>query len=253
MSAHRFFVAEPLPAPDAQGSVRLPLSASDLHHLRDVVRIREGEVVEVVEPAGDIVSVRIAGADAEAILAVVISRRQVRADAAQRLTLVQGVAKGDKMDAIVRQAVEVGATRIVPVLFERCVVRLDDRKRVERRDRWQRIALSAAKQAHRSAIPSVSTPVTLAELPLQLADVGHVIVLWEEEEGKRLTEVLADVSAHAEAALVIGPEGGLSDREVEQLRAEGAITASLGPYILRTETAAIAALALAVDSLGRHA
>jgi 16S rRNA (uracil1498-N3)-methyltransferase len=247
MSAHRFFLASPL-ADDAD--VALGLSTADVHHAVDVLRLRIGEEIDVVEPDGRVWRLRVTEASRRGVFATRIA--PVAAVDSPRVTLFQGVAKGEKMDDIVRQAVEIGAEQIVPVLTARCVVQLDAAKRVARGERWRRVALAAAKQAKRTGVPPVSDPVSLSDaLPLLSAFDGAV-VLWEESVGEGVAEAArrCATSPQARVALIVGPEGGLAAEEVAALQAIGATTASLGPTILRTETAAIVALALAIGALG---
>jgi 16S rRNA (uracil1498-N3)-methyltransferase len=137
-------------------------------------------------------------------------------------------------------------------MTSRTIVRLDAEKRAARGDRWQRIAKSAAEQAKRSSVPQVSAPVSIAEALIQLADYDRIVVLWEDSRGTGLADALADLRGRSDAriALVIGPEGGLSAEDVDALVACGAVVASLGPTVLRTETAAVVALALALGALG---
>ncbi len=251
MSAHRFFLESALPADAAPGSdVILPLSDEDRHHLVSVLRVRVGETIEVVEPgAGSAWTVRVA--QTSPVVSATLVERLVRV-VHPHVTLVQGVAKGDKMDAIVRQAVEVGASEIIPVLSGRSVVKLDERKRADRGERWRRIAKSAAEQSHRSEVPLVHDPSTLKSVLPLLAAHDEVIVLWEEARGSGLRAAVESwvATPGAKIAVVVGPEGGLSAEEVAELESVGARTVTLGHTILRTETAAIVALALVTWSLG---
>ncbi len=251
MSAHRFFLTDALPA--GEGAVAAPLSLADLHHARSVLRIAEGEQIELVEPGGVGWRVRVVSSGAEGVAVERVERLE-RAEQPfhPQITLVQGVAKGEKMDAIVRQAVEVGAVEIVPVLFERSVVKLDAKKRADRGMRWRRIAKSAAEQSHRDTVPLVHDPATLEEALPAIAAHDGVIVVWEEARGQGLTAGVASWATEpgVRVALVIGPEGGLSATEVERLQELGAIPVTLGATILRTETAALVALALAVHAFG---
>lgn len=246
MSAHRFFLTAQLPDGDP---VAVPLSDADLHHATGVLRLRAGEAIEAVEPEGGVWRLVIERAGPEGLVA----RREAPVHSARvpDLTLVQGVAKGEKMEAIVRQAVEVGATRIIPVLTERTIVRLDARKAADRAERWRRIAKSAAEQAHRDSVPPVDQPAPLDASALVDAH-DLVVVLWEDEAHTSLATALAAVAGResASVAVVVGPEGGLSAGEVAALVEAGAVTAGLGPTILRTETAAVAGLALASHLLG---
>ena len=167
------------------------------------------------------------------------------------VTLFQGVAKGDKMESIVRQAVEVGVAAVVPVLTSRSVVRMDDHKRAQRSERWRRISRSAAEQSRRANVPEVHDVVTFADACRLLEGFDRIIVLWEEQAGSLVTSVVRGSfdSTHMRVAVVVGPEGGLSAEEVSELRARGALVASLGPSIMRTETAAVVGLSLVIAAL----
>ncbi|MDZ4168831.1 MAG: 16S rRNA (uracil(1498)-N(3))-methyltransferase [Coriobacteriia bacterium] len=252
MSLHRFFLTEALAAGEG-ARVRLPLDSEDCHHAVSVLRLRVGEKIEGVEPDGGVWCARVEAADRDALVATLLTYTTPVARRRPQVTLVQGVAKGEKMDAIVRQAVEVGADAVLPVLTERSIVRLDERKRAERGERWQRIAKSAAEQAHRTRVPQVAHPADWREAREQLAGADAVVVLWEDEHATSLAEALAPLRGRTDAhvALVVGPEGGLSPDEVAVLREAGATVATLGEPILRTETAAVVAVALAIHELER--
>ena len=246
MTAHRFFLTAER---SADPSRPLPLSDGDLHHAADVLRLRVGEEIDVVDPDSSVWHVRVTEANRRAVFAETLG--QVEVASQPRVTLFQGVAKGEKMDDIVRQAVEVGAEAVVPVLTARCIVQLDARKRVQKGERWRRVAEAAAKQAKRASVPEVSDPLRLRDAIPLLADYDGAVILWEEYDGVGLTEAVrrcADGPA-ARIALLVGPEGGLAAEEVAALEAVGATVASLGPNILRTETAAVVALALAIEAL----
>lgn len=244
MSAHRFFLESALPVGD--GPVVAPLRAADLHHAVAVLRVRAGEQIELVEPDEDAGGwlVEVVSADASEILVRRVTHL-VRSYH-PRVTLVQGVAKGEKMDTIVRQAVEVGAAEVIPVLTARSVVKLDARKRADRGERWRRIARSAAEQAHRDYVPAVHDPIDLAGALALLADYDAVVVLWEDERRRHLRSAVESFlpGTDVRIAVVVGPEGGLAPEEVAALESIGAVTSSLGDSILRTETAAVVGLAL---------
>ena len=247
--AHRFFLIGPMPAEPDQP---LALSPGDVHHAVRVLRVRPGELVEVVAPGGEAMSAQVVSAGDEGVVVSVLGPVSGPSQRLPRVTLFQGVAKGEKMDAIVRQAVEVGAEEIVAVMTARTVVRFDAAKRISRGERWQRIAKSAAEQAKRSSVPSVSEPMDFGEALALLDGYQRVVVLWEESRGSGLAEALAGLAGEVDVrvALVVGPEGGLAAEEVDALVAYGAVEASLGPTVLRTETAAVVSLALAIAALG---
>lgn len=250
MSAHRFFLTSGLASDAVGGSVvGLPLSPQDLHHAVSVLRVRIGERIEVVSPDGIGWAVAVTDAQPDGLSAELLER--LDPESTPDITLVQGVAKGEKMDAIVRQAVELGARAIIPLLSERCVVRLDETKSASRTARWRRVAGSAAEQSHRSSIPRVSEPMTLARFCETLADYDAVVVLWEDESQGGLAAALRAAAVRSpRVAVVVGPEGGLAASEVDVLRAAGAAVVGLGPTIMRTETAAIVGLALVASHLG---
>lgn len=243
MSRSRFFAEAPVP--DAG---ELPLAASDVHHLRDVLRLGPGDEIEVAF-AGEVWIVRLDAVD-EGVTGTRIERLP-HAAPLPRVTLAQALAKGEKMDTVVRQATELGVLRIVPFAAERSVVRLEPAKAAARTERWRRIAESAAKQAHRADVPQVDEPVALPDLPSALAGTT-ILVAWEDADGAPgIAAALAAAGAAAPGvSVIIGPEGGLTDGEVALLRDAGATCVSLGPTILRTETAGVVAAALAIHSLG---
>lgn len=261
MSAHRFFLAGALPAGAADGSeagdaasaVELPLSPEDVHHATSVLRIAPAEKIEVVEPDGAVWLAEVVEALPERVSARVLSQLAA-SDAGPDVVLVQGVAKGEKMDDIVRHAVEIGASAVVPFVAERSIVRMDAAKRAARGERWRRIATSAAKQAHAARVPQVHDPAGVAEAVAAVAGCDRVVVLWEDagDGAPGVAQALAGLRAAdgARVAVVVGPEGGLSPAEVAAFTDAGAVTATLGANVLRTQTAALVALALAVHELG---
>ncbi|MDI6902003.1 MAG: 16S rRNA (uracil(1498)-N(3))-methyltransferase [Anaerosomatales bacterium] len=245
MALHRFFCEGPLPAE----SGTLSLSAADIHHVRDVLRLAPGDEVVCVGADGIAARVRLTLV-AETIEGTVLG--ELPPARLPRVTLVQGVGKGEKMDAVVRQCTEIGVERIVPLTSSRTVVRLDARKAEARRERWQRIAAEAAKQAQRDAVPEVAAVSTLADVAAELGRHALALVCWEDAEAEG---VRAAIARHAPApgasvAVVVGPEGGLSAEEVDALIDAGAVPVSLGPTILRTETAGVVASALVIHELG---
>lgn len=168
------------------------------------------------------------------------------------VTLVQGLAKGEKMDTIVRQAVEAGASEVIPVSFRRSIVKLEPHKAAARAERWNRIADSAAKQAHRASVPVVREPMDVDAAIDALASHDLVLVCWEEEHAAGLMDSLLRLDADAlpsKVAVVVGPEGGIDASEVSDLVARGAVTVALGDTILRAETAAVVAVAVTVQTL----
>jgi len=187
---------------------RARLAPADLHYLRDVLRLGPGAPVEVFDGAGGVHEGRLEGDD------LLVGPRREAPPPAARVHLVLALARGERFDLVVQKATELGASRILPFEAARSVVRLDPARGAERQRRWQRIAAEAARQCGRADVPEVAPP-----------------------------GALVDRSAAGPGA-VVGTEGGLAPEEVLACLAAGARLATLGPRILRFETAAIAAVAL---------
>jgi 16S rRNA (uracil1498-N3)-methyltransferase len=162
------------------------------------------------------------------------------------ITVYQGLPKAEKMELVVQKLTELGAARLVPVKMERCVVKLDEKDGKKRRERLQKIAREAAKQCKRGGCLEVTEPQTWKQL--QEALRGHDLLLtpWEDANGYGMKAARAEFPDAKRIGIVIGPEGGMSEGEVSALEALGGKTVTLGPRILRTETAAIASCAMAM-------
>ena len=251
MSLHRFFLLAPLgdsrpPAPAE--TVQLALAAADARHLSRVLRLAEGDRVVAVEPGGRQLVVRLA-AVAPDVLGVVEEELPAREE--PHVTLVQGVGKGNKTDLVVQKATELGVEAVLPVLTARSVVRFDARKRAERGDRWRRVAAEASKQSQRATVPMIEDPEDMAAVVSALAEFDRVVVPWEEAgDAPGMGAALAGLGRESRVAVVVGPEGGLAPSEIEAMSAVGAIPVTLGRNVLRTETAGIVAVALALYELG---
>ena len=163
------------------------------------------------------------------------------------VSLAMGLGKGGKADLVVEKAVELGVERVTPVITARGVSRPGEEAGARITERLSRVAAAAAAQSHRFEIPVVDSPIPIEELARRLTAFDASVVLWEEAtgSGSGMAQALAAVPARARVCVVVGPEGGLEAEEVGMLTAAGARIATLGPTILRTETAGIVAVALA--------
>jgi len=173
------------------------------------------------------------------------------------LTLIQGISASDRMDTTIRQVTELGVSEIIPLCSERSIVRLDDRRKQARIERWKRISISASEQSGQMMVPSINEPFGLDQVLALLSGYDALICCWEEPNGVSIKEALKrSLKKHRaqyddpKVALFIGPEGGFSLAEVENMRQQGAVVATLGSTILRTETAAVVASALVLYELG---
>ena len=249
MSLHRFFLDNQVIAAEKEAVFPLRLSADDARHAR-VLRLAPGEHVTVVDAAQDYFECEIAAFD-DALPQVRIARHLDEPEATPQVVLMQGLAKGDKVETVIRHATELGVAAFLPFSCERSVVRLDARKAAAKAERWRAIAKSAAMQSGQRAVPEVREPMALAQACELLAGATALLVCWEEAPQ---TAHIAD-PADARVGVVVGPEGGLTEREVDALLScnPRASLVSLGPAVLRTETAGIVAPALVLHELSRMA
>lgn len=230
-------------APPAIGDT-VALSPEESGHMLKALRMKAGDPVQLIA-AERLFLARIDSVSQNAVKAILLEELP-SPEAAVRVTLLQGLPKADKLEWIVQKATELGAYRVLPVEMARSVARITN-KDDQKRERLQRIALEAAKQAGRAHVPEVMKAVRLSEALKALK--GAVYVAWEEETALRLSEALA-LDKPGEITLVIGPEGGIAPEEIERLRAHGAKAVTLGRRILRTETAGLCALAVTMAALG---
>ncbi len=227
----------------------ITLDTEDVNHAYRVLRLRKGAAVVVADGRGTayhgiIVSIT----PREVVVWLVEPARAI--EPALKVTLLQSLTKGEKMDLVIRQAVELGVSRIIPVSTERSIPRLTGSREAARLLRWQKIARSAAAQCRRALLPSVEA---ICDLNKVLEEISGQLTLipWEHEHERGLADLLRQKKpANNEALLFTGPEGGFSSAEIEALCAAGATTVHLGPRILRAETAAIAALAMVQSAWG---
>ena len=248
---NRFFLDRILPL--EQQTVEL--TGADAHHLRDVLRARPGEAVVVCDAAGTDHRCEVTGSDAERVILAIVERCAAETEPPYEAVLLQGLAKGDRMDVLVQKSVELGVSRIVPFAAARSVVRLDREDGVRKSERWSRIAEEAAKQCGRSRIPRVDPPVPfdealgiasrsdLAFLPWEL-ERERTLHTWRLEEGtRRVLGEAVRTGVPPTISFLIGPEGGFAEEEVRKALSVGLSTISLGRRILRAETAGPTVLA----------
>ncbi len=222
------------------------LTGDDAHHLGFTLRARAGDRVVVVDPAHRVAEMEVSSFTADSVTLRLVRPLEADTESPLRLTLAMCLPKGDKMDFIVQKAVELGAAAIAPLTAANCVVRYDAAKAAARREKWQRVAREAAKQCGRSAIPEVA-PIRPLTGWLEEAAAGgaeRIFMAYEGEREQPLKEWLRGFTSGAVTALV-GPEGGFDPGEVRRARELGVATVSLGPRVLRAETAALAVLAIA--------
>lgn len=239
---HSFYIESP-----ADGVAALP--PEEAKHALKVLRLGPGDEVcamdgvggrwrgEIIKASGGCVTVRLTEAlpDNEAPV---------------RLTVYEGLPKADKLDFIAQKLTELGAAALVPVKMERCVVKLDGKDGEKRRERLSKIAREAAKQCRRARPLEVAAPMGWKDALAAMARHDLLLIPWEDAAGTRLSDVQRQFPDARNIGIVVGPEGGIAPEEIEAMRAAGGRTVTLGPRILRTETAAVVSAALAMQLWG---
>ena len=228
--------------------VNLPLAAGTeatlpdhaAEHVMRVLRLGVGDAVTLFNGDGNNYQATIRAAGKHAVTLLVSSEQGAANESPLALTLAQAVARGEKMDWIVQKATELGVIRIVPLLTERTQVQLDSMRAQKRLEHWRAVAVSACEQSGRARVPDITAPSTLQEwLTCLPVNPGLLVALQPEAQLKPRDLHFAT----PRGILVSGPEGGMGDRDLSELHDAGFISLSLGPRVLRTETAGLAALA----------
>lgn len=237
--------------PEDIGKDRAFIRGGELHHLQRVLRLRSGDEVAVFDGRGRGFRGRIESIEASRAGVVLGEPEDPRAEPKIRITLLQGIPHGERMDLIVEKATELGASRIVPVVSARSVVRPRS-GRWGKMDRWRRIAVSAAKQSGRLVVPEIAEPesyeAALNESPSSAA-TERIVFHTAAESASCPAEPLQSGKPFSVLVLV-GPEGGFTEEEFAAATAAGWRAASLGPRTLRADTAAVAALTLVLARAG---
>lgn len=245
MSMHRVCVpAETLRQPI------ITLSPSVAHYIRHVLRLRVGDEITAFDGAGQEYLVRLTSVAATHVQGERLASLASPRLPSQSCILGQALPKGAKMDLIVEKCSELGLTTLVPLYTERTVVREASERLVTKMARWQRIAAAAARQCGRRTLLEVQPPMALRDFCVHYGSAPVKLVCWEEERQQGIRQVLESMTDQGPVVIVIGPEGGLTAHEVEVARTEGFTTVSLGPHLLRTETAAIVLTGIVRYSLG---
>ena len=230
----------------------IAITGGDAHHLAHVMRAQIGDVITVVDAAGQAAEMAVTALTRDAVH--LRMQRVLPAETADReVILVQALLKGEKMDFVVQKAAELGTVCVCPIVTEHVVVRYDAKKVAAKVARWQKIADEAAKQCGRRTLMRVAPVVSLTELLRDSAYIGAAdtatIFCYEQEERQSMRTVLRGTEARR-VTLIVGAEGGFSPAEAAAVTAAGGQSVSLGHRILRAETASLTALAVTQYELG---
>lgn len=238
---YRFYISE-----DQISENEITITGSDVNHIRNVLRLEEGDWVVACNGEGKDYVSRVLAVEKDHVSLQVEKVQSTGTELPTKITLFQGIPKKEKMEFIIQKAVELGVYEIVPVMMKRCVVRFSDERKMEKKqERWQAIAEAAAKQCDRGIIPVVHAPVTMEQAIDMARDLDFNVIPYELQDGiDRSREIVAHACQKESVGIFIGPEGGFEAKEVEHAVANGIEPITLGKRILRTETAGMALLAI---------
>lgn len=237
---YQFFVE------DAQvGTDSVTIEGSDVNHIKNVLRMKQGEKVRISTSSGKNYFGTIADLSDAMVLVDILEECADDTELDNKIYLFQGLPKSDKMELIIQKAVELGAYEIIPVAMKNCVVKLEEKKAAGKVARWQEIAKSAAKQSKRSLIPAIQMPMSYKEALAKAKTLDVVLIPYENARGMAATkEAIEQIRPGQSIGIFIGPEGGFADVEIEQAKDGKMQLISLGKRILRTETAGLATLSI---------
>ncbi|RFU65761.1 16S rRNA (uracil(1498)-N(3))-methyltransferase [Peribacillus glennii] len=227
-----------------ENSIRI--TGEDYHHITRVMRMEPGDKLICVKKNGQAALCEITEIVNETVVGTVIEWMNDNNELPVRVAIASGLPKGDKLEYIVQKGTELGAHEFIPFIAARSIVKWDQKKAAKKTERLEKIAKEAAEQSHRTIIPDVSDPKTLADLLTCSKEFDFKLIAYEEEakrgETGALASVLSELKPGQSLLFVFGPEGGLTQGEIEKLIEAGFLACGLGPRILRTETAPLYAL-----------
>lgn len=241
---HRFFVNK-----NQIDNNNIYIKDKDLAHIKNVLRLKTNDKIEVSCDGLNYLC-EIDQITKEAVKANILSTSTGNSESNINITLYQGLAKGSKMDLIIQKCVEIGVKDFYAVETDRTIVKINNQKKEDSKiDRWQAIAEEAAKQSKRDYIPKIKGIISFKDMIEVLKEEGNTIVPYENEENLSIKEGLKDINGN-KINLIIGPEGGFEEAEIQSLIDIGAKIVTLGPRILRTETAGVVASTIILYELG---
>lgn len=240
---HRFFIP-----PDHIAPEDIVFPPEQARQIRVVLRMDVGATVAVLDNVGMMYEVALTAVTRDNVIGKIISRQPAPGEPTASLTLYQSFLKRDKFEMVLQKGTEVGVSRFVPLITKRTLVQSTEMK-ANKKNRWETILAEAAEQSERGRIPELATAVTFKTMLSELEQFDLTVMMWEREGGVGIKTAVQTQTPIKTAAILIGPEGGWTEQEVEQAQQSGAKIVTLGPRILRTETAAIVASALLLHEL----
>lgn len=227
----------------------ITVTGDDVQHISRVLRLKCGDCIEICDMCGTDYLCTVSSVSKTAVTANIIKKMPNSSESNLNITLYQGIPKGDKLDFIIQKSVELGAKRIVPVVMQRTVVKF--KNAALKTERQRKIAAEAAKQSKRGIIPKVSSPICFDDMINEIKNSAALSILaYENEEQTDIKSVLKNNGDMTDINIIIGPEGGFEDDEIKSAKEANINIVTLGPRILRCETAPVAVISAAMYELG---
>ncbi|MBS4173587.1 16S rRNA (uracil(1498)-N(3))-methyltransferase [Bacillus sp. FJAT-49736] len=228
------------------GEKEVILLGDHFHHIARVMRMSPGNEIFIVFRNEKACIAKIVDITNDEIITSIVKWEEMKKELPVHVTIASGLPKGDKLELIIQKGTELGAFQFLPFIADRSIVKWDAKKEKKKLDRWLKIAEEAAEQSHRQHKPNILAPVSFKELLSISSNYIHKIVAYEENakqgESANFAKMLANFQEGDTVLIVFGPEGGISNQEIEQLKNNGFEICGFGPRILRTETAPLYAL-----------
>ncbi len=245
---HRFYVEE-----DQISGDEISISGSDVNHIKNVLRMRENEEIIICNGQGKDFQCIISQISGEEVIGKIQSIVESNTELETKIYLFQGLPKKDKMELIIQKAVELGVYEIIPVMTKRTIVKLDEKKKEQKKlERWQNIATSAGKQSARGIIPKVMKPMSYQEALNYAATLDYNIIPYEKADNIDNTrDIIKGVKSKNSVGIFIGPEGGFEESEIDKAKTIDMKPITLGRRILRTETAGFTIMSIIMFELER--
>jgi len=225
------------------------IEGKDTHHIINVLRLKKGDEI-VISDGSTEYQTSIYGVEKNRVILFLESKLQSNTESSIEIALFQGLPKSDKMELIIQKCTEIGVKKFIPIITRYSVVDIKNSNLNKKIERWNKISREACKQSGRTSLPEICMPISFEEALKQIEEFDLCIIPYEKEKTLKLKEVLDGVKNIKKVAIFVGPEGGFSEEEVDLALRYSAKLVSLGPRILRTETAAISVCSIVMYELG---
>ena len=234
---------------------KITIQGEDVNHIINVLRLKKQDELNIcnIDNSENYIA-QIEQISKTQIMCQIIEKMDSNAESNVEVSIYQGLPKSDKMELIIQKSVELGVKQIIPLEMKRCVVKLNDKDKLKKVERWNKIAEVAAKQSGRDLIPKICDIKNITQIINDFSKYDLVLLCYENEKNTFLKDVLKNIehSFNIKIAVIIGPEGGIDISEVENMKQNGAKIISLGNRILRTETVALSILSIIMYEFERN-